>query len=93
MLDSLLPEPRFWDSWDRCERLRNAMTKLFVERELTPLIFANLTTDDRVFSELVRTTKFCKGGRSYLKQVRKALREGNNSRNASRINAINLVLD
>lgn len=93
MLDNLLPEPRFWDSWDRCERLRNAMSKLFVERELAPLVFANLTTDDRVFSELVRTTKFCRGGRSYLRLVRKALWEGSNSRSASRINAVDLVLD
>lgn len=93
MLDNLLPEPRFWDRWDRCERLRNAMSKLFVERELAPLVFANLTTDDRVFSELVRTTKFCRGGRSYLRLVRKALWEGSNSRSASRINAVDLVLD
>lgn len=93
MLDDLLPEQRFWDSWDRCDRLRNAMSKLFIEKDLAPLMFANLTTDDNVFTELTRNTRFCKGGRSYLKRVRKALQEESYSQNATRINSIDLTLD
>jgi hypothetical protein len=93
LLDSRLPHPKFWASWDRCERLRYAMSNMFIEMDLAPRVFANLTSDDNVFTELVRTAKFTKRGRQYLKLVKKALREENESNNASRISTIDIELD
>lgn len=93
LLDSCLPHASFWATWDRCDRLRNAMSKMFIEMDLAPRVFASLTRDDNVFAELVRTARFIKGGRQYLKRVRKALREERESKNATRISAIDIELD
>jgi len=93
LLDTRLPQPKFWASWDRCDRLRSAMSKMFIEMNLAPLVFSNLTRDNSVFTELVRTVRFTKGGRQYLKLVRNAIRDNSESKNAARISAIDIELD
>jgi hypothetical protein len=70
LLEECLPHPAFWQSWDRCQRLRVAVADLFVERELSPVIFTQLTRDDRLFSAVALEMANSGKGRAYLKHVR-----------------------
>lgn len=93
LLDSRLQHPKFWANWDRCDRLRSSLSKMFIEMDLSPRLFNKLTRDDNVFTELVRTARFTKEGRQYLKLVRKTLQEELGSKNVTRISIIDIELD
>lgn len=62
--------PRSWVSdWDRCQRLREAIADLFVNRPLPPEGFPRITRNDSLFAELAKLTSFTSRGRKYLKKV------------------------
>ena len=79
----LLMEPRLpwiasWSEWDRCHRIRVGVADLFVDRNLSPVLFGELCEDDQLFSQLVDRVAKSKRGRNYLKRVRRAMyRQGN----------------
>lgn len=93
LLDYRLPVKGFWDKGGRSERIRNAVAKLFVERNLSPRIFVNLTKYDPLFAELAQAAMRVWGGRNYLRQLREVLQAGDSSRSEARIHAVDFVLD
>lgn len=83
--------PRSWISdWDRCQKLRDAVTDLFVNRHLPPEGFLRITKDDSLFADLARLASYTSRGRKFLKKVRECLRESGGSQ--SRIEAIESLL-
>jgi len=73
--------PRSWFSeWDRCQKLRDAITDLFVNRDLPAEGFTRITRDISVFNELARITSYNSRGRKYLKKVRGYLEASGGSR-------------
>ena len=73
-LDSALPQP-WWFEWDRCRRLRDGVVDLFVDRDLPPGGFLNITRDNSLFEELCWLAKENSRGRKYLKKVLRYLNE------------------
>ena len=70
LLESRLPQSSYWRAWDRCQRLRVGVTDLFIDRDLSPGIFARLRGDDSLFSLLSKEAADSWRGRKYLKRVR-----------------------
>jgi hypothetical protein len=68
--------PRSWFSdWDHCQKLRDGVTDLFVNRDLPSDGFPRITRDDALFNQLVQLTSHNSRGRKYLKKVRRSLEE------------------
>lgn len=72
-LDERLPRSMFWYNWDRCQRLRAGVVSLFVERHLSPETFGRLVVDERLFELLAEQAARSWSGCAFLKQVRQAL--------------------
>ena len=83
-LDQRLPWPIFWFEWDRCQRLRAGVAALFVEHDLSPVIFGTLVEDGGLFGAVAEQVARSSEGRSYLKRVRRALRESSRPSAAAR---------
>jgi hypothetical protein len=72
-LEMRLPWVMPWLNWDRCLRVRNAGTDIFVDRDLSAAQFAALTDDDQVFSDLVSAIARTYRGWRYLSYLRNEL--------------------
>ena len=92
LVERRLPWSVFWFDWDRCQRLRAGVGDTFVDRELSPSIFGRVTADDDVFAEIVERVAYRGHGRSYLRLVRRALREADPHRYADRLRKIEELL-
>lgn len=92
ILERRLPMPMFWQAWDRCYQLRMGVAELFVKRELSARMFAKLTTNDETFAQLVESTANQFRGKSYLKQVLRALIEEKETDNRIRTQIIDEFL-
>ena len=80
LLESRLPWTASWFEWDRCHRIRVAVTELFIDRRLAPGLFATLCEDDQLFSLLLDRANKRKRGRDYLKRVRRAIHHEGDAR-------------
>jgi hypothetical protein len=69
-----------------CQRLRNYVTDMYVNRDLQPEGFSRITKDNSVFTELSNLASHNSRGRKYLKKVLRALKDFNGSE--SRISII-----
>lgn len=74
LLNERLPQPNYWQTWDRCKQLRYGVAQLYVRRDLSPASFARLGSTDHDFVVLVRAAAKEWRGRDFLRQVRAALR-------------------
>lgn len=72
LLDERLPQPNYWQRWDRCKQLRYGIAQLYVRRELSAASFARLGTDHD-FAVLVKAAAKEWRGRDFLRHVRDAL--------------------
>lgn len=63
-----------WLDWDSCSRLRETVTKRFIEYDLEPAIFGRLTDEVSLELSLIDEAAHSKKGRTYLKRVYKALK-------------------
>jgi hypothetical protein len=90
LLDRRLPWSYFAE-WDRCQRLRAGIVTLFVDRDLSPLMFGQVTRDSALFLELAEIAGTTRRGRRYLRKVREALREHDTNRYAATIRAIDRI--
>jgi hypothetical protein len=63
-----------WLDWDSCSRLRETVTKRFIEHDLEPEIFGRLTDEVSLELSLIDEAAHTKKGRAYLKRVYKALK-------------------
>jgi hypothetical protein len=73
LLAPRLPQPGYWQSWDRCKQLRHAVAQLYVGHSLSPASFARLGANDHVFKLLARAAAKEWHGKDYLRDVRRAL--------------------
>lgn len=69
MLTRHLPTLSWWDNWDNCRRLRIAVVRTYVEGQLDPQSFRQLTADRRLFEALTVLAENTTGGRSFINQV------------------------
>lgn len=93
LLNDRLPNAGWWDSWDRCKRLRQAVAELFLYRKLPAERFGLLSHDDNVFAELANAEINLKRGKGYLKQVRYALISEDSQQFSERIHVLDKLLD
>ncbi len=63
-----------WLDWDNCSRLRETVTKRFIEHDLEPEIFGQLSDVDSLELSLIDEAAHTRDGRAYLKRVYKALK-------------------
>jgi len=87
LLETRLPWVVPWLSWDHCLRVRNAISDIFVERNLSAAKFAELAEDDSIFFELASAMARTYRGRRFLRDVRYELRQMG-SQAVSRIRAV-----
>lgn len=73
LLNERLPQPNFWQTWDRCKQLRYGAAQLYVRRDLSPASFARLGSTDHDFAGLVQAAAKEWRGREFLRQVRAAV--------------------
>ena len=73
VLEERLPRARPNRYWDNCLRLRSVVAERFVERSLSPEIFANLCANDVFFAELASAVTRKSKGRRFLEGVRQHL--------------------
>jgi hypothetical protein len=93
LLDRRLPNSIFWGDWDRGRRLRAGILSAFVERHLDAGTFGRLLLDsEELFGVLVSEAVRMWGGRSYIRQVKRALRDADPHRYAARISVLKRVL-
>ena len=83
-LERSLPRS-WWADWDHCQRLRNAVTDMFVNRDLAPEGFTRITRDNSLFTELSRLAAHNSRGRKYLKRVLRFLKDSGGSDGRIRI--------
>jgi len=77
LIEPCLPWSAIWFEWDRCKRLRAGVVDLFVDRDLSPRIFARLVQDEQLFVMLANDAARRDRGRAYLERVRQEIeREG-----------------
>jgi GTPase-associated protein 1, N-terminal domain type 1 len=74
MIERRLPWPMPWGAWDRCGRVREAVTAKFVDVDLDAETFGRLTDLDTVFTQLAEIAAQSRVGRRYLEKVRKRIR-------------------
>jgi GTPase-associated protein 1, N-terminal domain type 1 len=89
IVEPRLPRPWFFD-WDYCRRLQDALVDVFVDRELSPIIFTRVTRDDEVFAQLTSAVARTGRGRRFLKKALQSLinQSGGSKRSAILQNAI-----
>lgn len=92
LLNDSLPDASWWDLWDRCRRLRQAVAKIFLYRNLAAEIFGQLSKDDKIFAEIASAVIHLKKGEPYLKKVRKILSGDELQQFSERINVIDKLL-
>lgn len=93
VLQTRLPRSFSWFDWDRCPRIRAGVADLFVGRDLSPEIFAQVASDDQLFSMLVDTVARRVQGRRYLKGVRRWMEGVGRTSFAGKMRAIEEVVD
>lgn len=64
-----------WFAWDSCSRLRETVTKKFVEHDLEPESFGRLTDNGSLAISLIDEAARTGLGRKYLERVHKALKD------------------
>lgn len=74
IVERCLPWPMPWGEWDKCGRVREAVTAKFVDYDLSPEIFSRLTDSGSAFHRMAEIAAKTKTGRRYLDRVRKAIR-------------------
>lgn len=92
VLQTRLPWSFSWLDWDRCPRIRAAVADLFVDRDLSPDVFAQVAANDRLFSMLIDTVARRGRGRRYLKIVRRCMQEMEEISFSNKIRAIDAVI-
>ena len=92
VLQPRLPWSFSWFSWDRCPRIRAAVADLFVDRELSPELFARITNDDQLFEMMADMVARSGRGRRFLKRVQRWMSEAEPMRHGKRIDTIKALL-
>lgn len=92
LVESRLPWSISWFDWDRCQRLRSAVTDAFVEKGLAVETYIQVTADDRVFKQLTDAMSRSSRGRKYLRLVHQALERRGDEATAKRCQIVDEAL-
>ena len=84
--------PGSWSDWDRCGRVREAIGKLFAERDFPPFAFHRLTANNELFRWLALSLSWSSLGRDYLKTVRKATKSLGDPQYLPRVKILDKIL-
>jgi GTPase-associated protein 1 len=92
-----LMEPRLpwliWGfDWDHCRRIRVAVVDAFLDRDLSPVSFGQITGNDDLFAELAELMAYSRRGRRFLRMVRDALKEVPSDRFRQRVHTIQALV-
>lgn len=93
ILEQRLPWSFSWFEWDRCLRIRVAVANLFVEREISPQLFAQAVTDDRLFGMIAEIVARSSRGRRFLKRTYRWMKDESIKRHAARIGIIEELIE
>lgn len=85
LLRSRLPWSISWFEWDRCPRIRTAVGDLFVDRDIQPYLFANIVSDDSLFSTLAETIARSGRGRHFLNRAWRWMKDEDRTRFSARM--------
>lgn len=92
LLNDCLPYAVRFESWDRCKPLRQAVAQLFIKRNLAPVMFGQISQDDKFFAEIANAEARLYKGKRYLKKVLQALSSDDPEKYAKRIRVIDKLL-
>jgi hypothetical protein len=93
MLSGRLPSRWSIPDWDRCPRLRLAVVEAFVDRELWPTRFVQVTASDAVFAQLIELAADSYRGRRYLKRVHRDVSDTDAKTHRRRLEMLDRLLD
>jgi hypothetical protein len=85
LLAGRLPNSALWGEWDKARRIRVGVVSAFMDRGLSPGAFGLLLSDDSLFAHFAQEAKAMIFSGGFLKRVRRALRNIDAVRHASRI--------
>lgn len=86
LMEKRLPWSFLWFDWDRCQRIRAAVVDAFVDRDLSPLAFSRVTSNDLLFAELAEAVSHRgRTGQRFLKKVMQELSESGRNQNLARV--------
>lgn len=66
LIVKLVPSLSWWRNWDKCERLRIAIGKKFIQYDWPPLSFHTALKRDETFQQVVNSLRYEKLGREFL---------------------------
>lgn len=92
VLEHRLPWSFKWFDWDRCPRILAAIGDLFVDRKLSPELFAHIANEDRLFATVAEAVARGSRGRNFLKQVSRWMIDEDAQRYAVRIRTIEALI-
>ena len=93
IIENKLPWSYGWFPSDRCQRIREAVGELFVSRELSPQLFAKITSNDQAFVAMTEIIARSNRGRRFLKRVSRCLKSEGMQYNIVRIAMIEKTID
>jgi hypothetical protein len=93
VLQFRLPWSLYWFEWDRSPRIGAAVGELFVQRDLSSQLFADIAKDDQLFAVLADTVARSRRGRHFLKHVRRWMKESGPTRYTRRVRTIEKLID
>lgn len=91
LVEPRLPWSSFWFNWDRCQRLRSGVVDLFIHRNLPPSVFARIATDDQLFQLLASNAARTWHGRSFLENVKLAIKNEADPKLSRRLHIIEKI--
>lgn len=74
-----LPHLSFWRDWDKCERLRRGIVKIFYSNQWPATCFFHTIKDDETFYDIVQYCSQRDWGRNFLKNLQKSCTQENNN--------------
>lgn len=93
LIESRLPYSYSRPQWDHCPRIVAGVVRTFIERDLPPLAFSKLTSNDEFFLELTKAaSRRGKSGRRFLRIVRQELLSVKSESSLTRADLIEKVL-
>jgi len=91
LIEPRLPWVLWGFDWDHCRRMRAGVVEVFVERDLSPAAFGEITRDDDLFGQLKYVACHNARGRRFLKRVKLALMNVDSDRFKHRVGLLDAL--
>ncbi|MFZ2960967.1 MAG: hypothetical protein WA705_29150 [Candidatus Ozemobacteraceae bacterium] len=70
ILEPVLPEISWWDSWDRAHRTRLGVVNFLIDHKIPPSVFWKIANNEKTFNKFVEIASTSVPGCKYLKDIR-----------------------